>query len=188
MQGVAILSLVLPGDGNRGWEFAASGRSPRRSETVQALADVLKVAKRQFLANNGKLILRGGSAGGWLSAKTALLNPDLVDEVIAISAAYSFESGDDAVRLANFFAVSDSIKDEEVAYCGKTFFRLIHGSEDQVIPLDRVKRFGSMMSANKCTGALHIAVGGDHNLADFRDFATNLETKKIVLWTYGFEE
>lgn len=187
MKGVAIFYPVLPGDGNLGWQSAASARSPDRSETVSALIDVVKLARNEILGEDGKVVLRGGSAGAWLALKTALAEPNLVDEVVAISAAYFFENDDDVVRLADFFSTSDSLTEQEVARCGNTFFRLIHGTEDQITPIERTRRFAGMMSANDCEGALHMVVGGDHNLIDFWDVRINPETNNILYWTHGLE-
>lgn len=187
MKGVAIFYPVLPGDGNLGWHFAESARSPNRTETVRMLADVVKQARSQLLTRGGKLILRGGSAGGWLAVKTALSEPNLADEVVAISGAYFFEDSDDVIRLADFFTASDSLTEQEVAGCGKTFFRLIHGTDDQVTPLERTKRFAGIMSANNCEGALHLVVGGDHHLIDFWDLRINPETNNILHWEHGLE-
>jgi len=187
MKGVAVFYPVLPGDGNLGWRSAASARSPNRAKTVSALVDVVKAARNEILEKNGKVVLRGGSAGAWFALKTALTEPNLVDEVVAISAAYFFESNDDVVRLADFFTTSDSLTEQEVAGCGDTFFRLIHGTEDRITPIERTRRFAGMMSAHDCEGALHMVVGGDHNLIDFWDVRINPETNNILYWTHGLE-
>lgn len=187
MKGMAIFYPLLPGDGNLGWQSAESARSPNRAETVSALIDVVKLARNEFLEKDGKVVLRGGSAGAWLALKTSLTEPNLVDEVVAISAAYFFEGSDDVVRLADFFATSDSLTEQEVAHCSDTFFRLIHGTEDRITPIERTRRFAGMMSANHCKGALHMVVGGDHNLIDFWDVRMNPETNNILYWTHGLE-
>jgi predicted esterase len=187
MRSTAIYYPVLPGDGNKGWASAAASRSPERSRAISTLAEVTSLAKSDLLASGGKTYLRGGSAGGWLAVKTALANPGLVDEVISISGAYSFEREDDAIRLANFFRVEDSITNSEVASCGTTFFRLIHGTEDQTVPFARVQKFGGLLSANKCKGALHIAEGGTHNLTDFTTYRSNPNTRSIANWAHGIE-
>lgn len=187
MRGTAIYYPVLPGDGNLGWSFANASRSPDRSRAVNALAELVFHAKSELLASGGKVYLRGGSAGGWLAIKTALSKPGLVDEVISISGAYSFEPEDDGIRLADFFRIEDSISSEEVARCGTTFFRLIHGTNDATIPFARVQKFGGLMSANKCKGALHIAEGGTHNLTNFTTVKKNLEIQNLMSWMHGIE-
>ncbi|QDH35107.1 hypothetical protein [Porphyrobacter sp. YT40] len=187
MRGTAIYYPVLPGDGNFGWSFSSASRSPERGRAVNALAELVALAKSELLASGGKLYLRGGSAGGWLAIKTALSRPGLVDEVISISGAYSFEPEDDGIKLADFFRVEDSIASGELANCGTTFFRLIHGTEDAKIPFARVQKFGQLMSANKCKGALHIAEGGTHNLTNFTTFKKNPETRKLMNWAYGID-
>ena len=187
MDATAIYYPVLPGDGNMGWGFANASRSPDRDRAVNVLAQVVAKAKSELLASDGRTYLRGGSAGGWLAIKTALAHPGLADEVISISGAYSFEPDDDGITLADFFRIDDSINDEEVGRCGTTFFRLIHGTEDMTIPFARVQKFASLMSANECEGALHVAEGGTHNLTNFTTLATNPETRNIVNWAHGID-
>lgn len=170
-----------------GWSFAAASRAPNRDVAIRTLVELVRQVKSEKLPNGGTVYLRGASAGGWLAIKTALSEPGLVDEVISISGAYFFEEGDDVIELADFFQVHDSVSSKDMAQCGETFFRLIHGTADTTVPISRVMKFGSFISENECEGGLLAVEGGTHNLTNFLQFEVKPVIFDMMKWSHGVE-
>ena len=183
--GIAILYAAVRGDGNYGYGNAARSGSPNRQLAVQDLATIAREAKKLYLPKDGNLILRGTSAGAWLSARTSLTYPDLADEVIGLAGAYEFSEDKIETRSYGYFKEGDTITFPKTTNCKNTFFRVIHRTKDDVTRIDQMYRFVEKLKSASCTGAIHLFEGSDHGLPDFGQMTEKQDAKEILYLYHG---
>ena len=191
--------LVVPairGGGELGSNWANSGRGRNKENAV---SDVISVA--EFLINNNystneKIILEGGSHGGFLVTAAALRRPDLFQGVISMSGIYDLTSfvnqsvGNALINRIEFGDPNDpetkqirenispisNLKDDKKYPA----FLLITGSNDTRVPPSQTYRFMAQLE-NKSTNQnnfLFITNGG-HSIASYPDEILELMSLKL---------
>ena len=184
--GTAIIYPIVRGEGNWGRANASLSRTPNRQAAVDDVAEVIKKLRKEILARDGKVVLRGAIAGAWLSVQTALNNSGLIDHVIANSGAYFFEN-QPRLKANGFFDDSASVDSSNKPKCQSIFFTLIHYIDDPITPISQSQRLAKLLGANSCRGEIKGLTGDRHVLPDFRESETDATIYELMKLYHGLE-
>ena len=179
-RGIAMLRLDYSGTGSSEGRFE-DGTLDRWIEEALAALDGL---------TDGPLVLIGSSMGGWIALHLALRRPDRVRALIGIAAAPDFTQwgftqeqaaalGDKGEMTRGFWESGQRhrLLDDEIAVDCPV--RLLHGEEDQDVPLDVAFRL--MRALRSSDVQLQVLKGGGHRLSEPHEIAAILRTVEALL-------
>lgn len=183
---IAIIYPLVRGDGNWGRKYAVSSHTPNRLAAIKDVVEIVNKFRDQLLDKDGKVILRGGSAGAWLAVQTAFNSPDLIDHVIANSGAY-FLGDIPNIENNSFFSDLESVDLTSRPKCQSTFFTLIHYIDDPITPINQTQRLAKFLGANSCRGEIKGLNGDKHVLPDFREGETDKTIYELMKLYHGLD-
>jgi len=176
-RGLAMLRLDYSGTGASEGRFE-DGTLDRWLEEALAAIDQL---------THGPLVLVGSSMGGWIALHLALLRPDRVRALVGIAAApdftdWGFADADAAERNGlgrGFWESGQKLRLLENEIAIDCPVRLIHGEQDNDVPLEVVFRL--LRALRSADVQLNVIKGGGHRLSEPHEIDSILHTVAVLI-------
>ena len=179
------------------FDYSGTGESPGRFEdgTLERWLDDVLVIADNF--HKGPLILVGSSMGGWLALHAALRRPQRVGGILGIAAAPDFTdwgfSADQRAGLQRtgrlerrgqlttlgFWQSGQSMLLLDSPIAIECPVRLVHGEQDQDVPLDIA--FRTMRALRSADVQLKVIKNGGHRLSEPHEIDAILRTAAELL-------
>jgi len=191
-RGVGMLRFDYSGTGSSGGDFEDGTLALWLEDGLAALDAVTE----------GPLILIGSSMGGWIALHIALTRPERVAALVGIAAAPDFTEWGFPDHLKQRLAAGETLR-RESPYGGQQVttagfwssgqqlrllggpialdcpVRLIHGEQDQDVPLDVA--FRTMRALRSADVQLNVIKGGGHRLSEPHEIDAILRTVAELL-------
>jgi alpha-L-fucosidase 2 len=168
------------------------------SDVRRAVAFVKEHAA-EYRVNPGRIVLLGESAGGQLAAMAAL-RPDADGAVKGVVAFYTPSDLENLARTSAM--IPDSVRDavrgtlfDDLLMAGlKQFspvnyvsassppFLLIHGTDDDVVPIAQSERFCNKLRASGVSCDLYPVIGGAHGIRSWETYRLTTYKTTMVRW------
>jgi acetyl esterase len=177
---------------------AAMQMGAAESDVRRAVAFVRQQAS-EYRVNPNRIVLMGESAGGQLAAMAAL-RPDEDGAVQGVVAFYAPSDLENLARTSPM--IPDSVRDavkgtlfDDLLMAGlKEFspvnyvsassppFLLIHGTDDDVVPIAQSERFCNKLRASGVTCDLYPVIGGAHGVRSWESYRLTTYKTMMVRW------
>ncbi|TFW10727.1 S9 family peptidase [Massilia arenosa] len=160
-RGYAVLQVNYRGSGSRGRQFTEAGYGQWAGKILDDLADGVRWAAREGLADGQRVCVYGGSFGGYAALMLAAREPDLFKCAIGYAGVYDlpllFENKEvqryKSLRsaVAKYVGTDPAVlrQASPVTYAGKIRVPvlLVHGEADERAPVEHVHRMRAALQA-----------------------------------------